>query len=970
MNGLFSAQGRELLRCPHCTQSHPEDLEVCPNSGRVILLDHKYRLRQLIGEGSFGLVWDARNIDTHKEVAIKALRPDALQNPAVLARFLWEATAAGRVHDPHVCDVLDLVKSSAHGPYIVLERLSGRSLESLLKEERRLPPERATLLIRQALVGLAAVHRAGIVHRDMKPENIFLHELPDGRLQVKLLDFGISKFTAPAGAKAMTAADLFLGTPEYSSPEQARGAANVDLRTDIWAVGAILYRALTGVAPFDGPDLPSVLTAILHAEHRPIAELAPEVPSGLAAVVDRCLRKDREQRFADCTELRAALAPFEDLGLAHTELAAPGSGHSGPLARPRDAPARAAGESQELIFSLADEDQVQLSSPRLAAAPAGDFVLAACRQADRRWLDHLREQFVAHPSGAQVTLRDFAELDPVRDHDGMVDACERARAIVLLVSPEFLAEDFAPGGHLYSMAVTAHGRGVPVLWVALREGAQEAGDLADFRALGDPAQPLAGLSFVDADRGIGEVCDQIFEAIGLRPARAAEVTRTSLGAARAEEALSIEQRIEVLKARKARFEALGEDTRALRDELVALRRAQRLGRPLQRGDVLDDRFLVLDQLGAGGFATVWRGVDQTTGAAVALKVLHAQHVQNAERRERFFRGARIMAQLDHPNIVKIVEPYASDGEYECFAMQFIAGGTLRDAVLGGRFSSSQRLRIVLAIADALAYAHERGIIHRDVKPTNILVTEDGTPYLSDFDLVRAEDTTGGTAGGFGTVIYAAPEMMESASEADARADVYGLGMTLAFTFYEKDLTMEVIRSTDRLIDGLKIPEAIRMIIRTAITWNRDHRFRSAIDFRNALAAALARRDSLPPGTRSPSGTLLAPSATAATTAPAPAPLAPPPSNPPAPSVSLIKAFAEISKESDALGERAVSEVFAALVVDEGGSTRRGSQSASLPIAIDDETAPDKVRRVRLARLVLIGVGVVLALALVSFLLAA
>lgn len=981
MNGLFSAQGREFLRCPHCMQPHLDDLEVCPNSGRVILLDHKYRLRQLIGEGSFGLVWDARNIDTHKDVAIKALRPEALQNPAVLARFLWEATAAGRVHDPHVCDVLDLVKSSAHGPYIVLERLSGRSLEALLKEQRRLPPERTTLLIRQALIGLEAVHRAGIVHRDMKPENIFLHELADGRVQVKLLDFGISKFTAPAGSKAMTAADLFLGTPEYSSPEQARGAATVDQRTDIWAIGAILYRALTGVAPFDGPDLPSVLTAILHAPHRPIAELAPEVPAGLAAVVDRCLRKDRDQRFSDCGELRAALAPFEDLGLAHTELAAPGSAASGPRQREAPAPPRPTSESQELIFSLADDEQAQVSGPRSVAAPApaGDFVLAACREADRRWLDHLREQFVTHPSGSQIALRDFAELDPIRDHDGMVEACEKARAIVLLVSPEFLAEDFAPGGHLYSMAVTAHGRGVPVLWVALRRGAQEAGDLADFRALGDPARSLAGLSFVEADRGLGEVCDQIFEAIGLRPSRSAEVTRTSLGAARAEEALSIEQRIEVLKARKARFEALGEDTRALREELVALRRTQRLGRPLQRGDILDDRFLVEGQLGAGGFATVWRGVDQTSGAAVALKVLHAQHVQNAERRERFFRGARIMAQLDHPNIVKIVEPYASDGEYECFAMQFIDGGTLRDAVLSGRFSSSQRLRIVLAIADALAYAHERGIIHRDVKPTNILVAEDGTPYLSDFDLVRAEDTTGGTAGGFGTVIYAAPEMMESASEADARADVYGLGMTLAFAFYEKDLTMEVIRSTDRLIDSLKIPEAIRMIIRTAITWNRDHRFRSAGDFRSALAAALARRDSLPPGTRSPTGTLLAPGATAvlagppATPAPEAGPVPPPSlaSNPPAgPSVSLIKAFAEISKESDALGERAVSEVFAALVVDEGGSTRRGSQSAALPIAVDDDTTPDKVRRVRLLRLALIGLGVAFALGVLSLLLAA
>src|SRR5690606_18608303 len=152
----------------------------------------------------------------------------------------------------------------------------------------------------------------------------------------------------------------------------------------------------------------------------------------------------------------------------------------------------------------------------------------------------------------------------------------------------------------------------------------------------------------------------------------------------------LEQRIEAARARKARLEALGEDTREIHEEIKALRRSLRMGRPLHRGDVLDDRFVVLDQLGAGGFATVWRALDQTTDAPVALKVLHAQHAHNAERRERFFRGARIMSQLDHPNIVKIIEPWASDGEYEYFVMQYVAGGTLRDVVLTGRLSGGKR----------------------------------------------------------------------------------------------------------------------------------------------------------------------------------------------------------------------------------------------------------------------------------------
>ncbi|MFY0532811.1 serine/threonine-protein kinase [Nannocystis pusilla] len=388
-----------------------------------------------------------------------------------------------------------------------------------------------------------------------------------------------------------------------------------------------------------------------------------------------------------------------------------------------------------------------------------------------------------------------------------------------------------------------------------------------------------------------------------------------------------------------------------------------MGRPLHRADVLDERFVVLEQLGAGGFATVWRALDQSTDTEVALKVLHAQHVHNAERRERFFRGARIMAQLEHPNIVRIIEPSASDGEYEYFAMQFVQGGNLRDAVMSGRLSVSKRLQILLAVADALAFAHERGIFHRDVKPSNILVADDYTPYLTDFDLVRAEDTTGGTAGGLGTVIYAAPEMMERASEADARADVYGLGMTLAFLFYERDLTMDVIRNTDRLIGELSVPESIRMVIRTAITWNREHRFRTAAEFRAALSAAVARRDPQPTGIDGRTATLLATSASVMeeTLRPISTPLQPVPprqvdssleiaeieevdevdtieelaadaveldESPPVKrerpvtqppkrgNVSLVKAFAAIAEESDALGETAVSEVFSALEVHE------------------------------------------------------
>ncbi|WP_434426912.1 protein kinase domain-containing protein [Nannocystis pusilla] len=1020
-------QARDSLQCPYCSELHAEDVEVCPISGESVLLDQKYRLKRLLGEGSFGLVWDARNIDTQKEVAIKSLRAEVVSDPAVLARFFWEATAAGRVHSPHVCDVLDLVKSSAHGPYIVLERLSGRSLESLILEEGKLQPDLAVHLMRQALVGLEAVHRAGIVHRDIKPENIYLHEAGDDRVMVKLLDFGISKFSAASGgSKSRTAADLFMGTPEYMSPEQARGAAFVDPRTDIWAIGAILYRALAGAPVFTGPDVPSVLTAILHFPHVPIAERAPGLPAELAAVIERCLSKDREQRFASCVELRAALEPFEGAYASVSPDNSFGRTERSGLLTVFEVAAQVPADPEAPGGRRAD-----VSAPR-QVAPPGDHVIIAHGRGDRRWFDHLREHLRSHRDTAQLEIWNAGDSSSRASRiDVLAEAFARARAVILLISPRFLAEELAPGGELYSLVVMAQERGLPVLWLMVSETPYEGTDLLDFRTLGDPSQPLDRLTATDADRVLEQICDQLVVSLGLpqtAPPRGGTKIGLPVGDTRLDNIRDLEQRIEAARARKARLEALGEDTRELHEEIKTLRRSLRMGRPLHRGDVLDERFMVLEQLGAGGFATVWRALDQSTDTEVALKVLHAQHVHNAERRERFFRGARIMAQIEHPNIVRIIEPSASDGEYEYFAMQFVQGGNLRDAVMSGRLSVSKRLQILLAVADALAFAHERGIFHRDVKPSNILVADDYTPYLTDFDLVRAEDTTGGTAGGLGTVIYAAPEMMERASEADARADVYGLGMTLAFLFYERDLTMDVIRNTDRLIGELSVPESIRMVIRTAITWNREHRFRTAAEFRAALSAAVARREPQPgAGIDGRTATLLATSASVMeeTLRPISTPLQPVPprqvdssleiaeieevdevdtieelaadaveldESPPVKrerpvtqppkrgNVSLVKAFAAIAEESDALGETAVSEVFSALEVHEvvashgEPSPAEVVSSRALPVSrsqppqtqpLDDETLPDWPPRMSAGTIAAVTVGGV-ALAVIAY----
>ncbi|PRQ05185.1 Serine/threonine-protein kinase PknB [Enhygromyxa salina] len=306
--------GQPLPPCPHCGAAHPEEVLVCPNTNRLLplegrVLDNRFRFVRQLGEGGMSTVWLAENFRVRKQVAIKLMHPEFARNPRTLHRFQNEATAAGRIGNPHICDILDLGESPL-GPYIVMEALQGSSFAELLDEQGRIDPPLAVLIICEALKGLAAAHAAGIIHRDLKPENVFLHEPEPGRMLVKLMDFGISKFTEdPGGGK--TGANVVMGTPEYMSPEQAAGAANVDARTDIWAMGVMLYRALTGVEPFSGKTMAALLLALSMEDHAPISSFLPQLDSRLIAVVDRCLAKEPQHRFATALELFAALAPFQ-----------------------------------------------------------------------------------------------------------------------------------------------------------------------------------------------------------------------------------------------------------------------------------------------------------------------------------------------------------------------------------------------------------------------------------------------------------------------------------------------------------------------------------------------------------------------------------------------------------------------------------------------------------------------------------
>jgi len=270
---------------------------------------------------------------------------------------------------------------------------------------------------------------------------------------------------------------------------------------------------------------------------------------------------------------------------------------------------------------------------------------------------------------------------------------------------------------------------------------------------------------------------------------------------------------------------LGEDTASTREEILRIRREIRDGPRLKAGEFLSDgRFRLIDILGRGGFATVWKAFDRKRHELVAVKVLHGQHSDDRSRRERFFRGARKMAELRHPGIAQVLEEHLEDGGHHFFIMEYAPGGDLRQAVLEGRFSNDLLPPLIWEVGEALSFAHERGVIHRDVKPANILLDK-YQPKLTDFDLVRAFDTTGGTQthGMMGTFLYSAPEVLSNAKEAGIASDVYSFSMTIMFILSGRDLSAQVLRDPSGFLREINCLPAVRETLLRGIAWEPGER---------------------------------------------------------------------------------------------------------------------------------------------------
>jgi serine/threonine protein kinase len=304
----------------------------------------------------------------------------------------------------------------------------------------------------------------------------------------------------------------------------------------------------------------------------------------------------------------------------------------------------------------------------------------------------------------------------------------------------------------------------------------------------------------------------------------------------------LSEELEKAWARRQNLEEAGLNTDQVDQEILNLRRALREGGQLRAGDTLGDgRYLLIEHVGRGGFSTVWKAEDRRRGETVAVKVLHSQLAAEPSRRERFFRGAHRMVELAGDAVVPILQADGEDSGYFYFVMRLIAGGDLQQAVLRKRVSSGDIPRIILQVGSALARAHThtKKLVHRDVKPSNILLDEDGTAWLTDFDLVFAADTTGGTrTGALGTFLYAAPEMMERPQDADPRADVYSLGMTAIFGLSGRELTHLVLRDAEKVIRGLACTDEVKSVLRRAVELEKEARFSDAGELCEALRSAL------------------------------------------------------------------------------------------------------------------------------------
>jgi serine/threonine protein kinase len=337
-----------MPHCAACGDDHPDAHSLCPRTGEVMSIGpcgtriDRYDIERWIGGGGMGAVYLARHTMLQHRVALKLLHPSIAQRGDILERFLREARATASLGSPHIVKVFDCAVTPEGTAFIAMEALDGESLQALIDRERVVTPPRAVAIISHVLDGLAVAHAAGIVHRDMKPGNVFLTPVPGAREErATILDFGISKIRSGSAA-SLTQTGTVMGTPHYMAPEQIWNSKDIDHRADIYAVGVMLYEMVSGRLPFDAGSTAELLVKACTTDPIPLRDLHLPLPPLLVAAVDRAMTRDLDRRFATARDfadaLRDAGAPVSLVTVPQPVVQVPDVRYAAPVAPPGPAP--------------------------------------------------------------------------------------------------------------------------------------------------------------------------------------------------------------------------------------------------------------------------------------------------------------------------------------------------------------------------------------------------------------------------------------------------------------------------------------------------------------------------------------------------------------------------------------------------------------------------------------------------------
>src|SRR5688572_4636367 len=320
-----------MKHCIACNTQYGDDIESCPTDGTTLystenqqapdaligmLLDKKYRIEKRLGEGGMGVVYLATHIHIESTVAIKVLHKDMVSNPQSVERFRREARAAGRIKHPNAISVMDFGVGENNLVYIVMEYLEGMTLSQRIRKTGRVMPEETVTIMRDVCAALDAAHNKGVIHRDLKPDNIILQKIDGGKDRVKVLDFGIAQLKSLSGVSMeLTQQGTVIGTPFYMSPEQCRGE-ELDKRSDVYSLGIILFEMLTGKLPFQAESAMAVIVKHMTEQPPRLREIQPDIPALFEVVTLRALAKGKAERQGSAAELGLEL----DNALAKSKL--------------------------------------------------------------------------------------------------------------------------------------------------------------------------------------------------------------------------------------------------------------------------------------------------------------------------------------------------------------------------------------------------------------------------------------------------------------------------------------------------------------------------------------------------------------------------------------------------------------------------------------------------------------------------